>query len=65
MRQLSIVDFIIYTVLIWFIISLLASIYSLYKVQKQIEILENEIEKYKIGYIIYTSKSAQLNQQKQ
>ncbi|MEO0223703.1 MAG: hypothetical protein ABIL76_01235 [candidate division WOR-3 bacterium] len=65
MRQLSIVDFIIYTVLIWFIISLLASIYSLYKVQKQIKILENEIEKYKIGYIIYNSKSAQLNQQKQ
>jgi predicted membrane channel-forming protein YqfA (hemolysin III family) len=64
MRQLSIVNFLIYVVLIWFIISLLVSIYSLYKVQKQIEILENEIEKYKIGYIIYTSKSAQLDQQK-
>jgi hypothetical protein len=64
MRRLSIVDFIIYAVLIWFVISLLASIYSLYKIEKQIQILENEIEKYKIGYIIYTSKSAQLNQQK-
>jgi len=61
MRQLSIVDFLIYVVLIWFVLSLLASIYSLYKVQKQIEILENEIEKYKIGYIIYTSKSMKLN----
>ncbi len=64
MRRLSIVDFIIYVVLIWFIISLLVSIYSLYKVQRQIEVLQNEIEKYKIGYIIYTSKSMQLNQQK-
>jgi hypothetical protein len=64
MRQLSIVDFIIYAVLIWFVISLLASIYSLYKTEKQIQILESEIEKYKIGYIIYTSKSVQLNQQK-
>lgn len=65
MKQLSIVDLIIYIVLTWFIISLIASIYSLYKVQKQIEILENEVEKYKIGYIIYTSKSMQLNQRKQ
>jgi predicted membrane channel-forming protein YqfA (hemolysin III family) len=65
MRQLSIVDFIIYAVLVWFVISLLASIYSLYKTEKQIQILESEIEKYKIGYIIYTSKSVQLNQQKQ
>jgi len=57
MKQFSILNFILYAILFWFSISFITSLYSLYKVETEIKKLKDEIEKYKIGYIIYKSRT--------
>ncbi|MEO0202244.1 MAG: hypothetical protein ABIL37_00790 [candidate division WOR-3 bacterium] len=57
MKQLLILEISIYVILVWLVLSLMTSIYSLYKFQREIDKLNAQIEKYKIGYIIYTSRT--------
>ncbi len=57
MKRLSILDISLYVILGWLLLSLISSIYSLYKVQSEINKLRIEIEKYKVGYLIYTSRT--------
>ncbi|MEO0143558.1 MAG: hypothetical protein ABIL49_00565 [candidate division WOR-3 bacterium] len=61
MKQLSILEISIYLIFLWLSLSLITSIYSLYKVQKEINKLNTQIEKYRIGYIIYTSRTTSFN----
>ncbi|MCS7245937.1 MAG: hypothetical protein N2504_07180 [candidate division WOR-3 bacterium] len=57
MKKFSIFETFIYIMVFWLVFSLITSLYSLYKVERQIKNLKDEIEKYKTGYILYKSRS--------